>query len=314
MRAFNFRKITLCIMFSFLSGPVIAYGMHCSTDPLPTTLSATCLFKNNSLEVRQDVRGFLPEFPLWSDGATKQRFIALPEGQKIDTSDMEQWVFPKGTKLWKEFRRGAMRVETRLLVKVLDEAGPQAWHIGTYAWRSDQTDADLVTEGVTDALGTGHTIPKVKSCLQCHGGAKDIVLGFEALQLSHKEEDESKIDLDWLSKNNFLSHAPTQEFQLPGSPLDQAALGYLHANCGSCHNPRGLFPYLDLKHSLAAQTLTDQKAYKTLTKMRLIVLGAPEKSRLVRVMSQRPGMPKVASDIIDEEGVDLIRRWIQDLK
>ena len=40
---------------------------------------------------------------LWSDGAKKQRWIQLPPGEKIDVADLDNWQFPKGTKLWKQF-------------------------------------------------------------------------------------------------------------------------------------------------------------------------------------------------------------------
>ena len=54
---------------------------------------------------------------LWSDGAAKQRWIAIPPGTKIDTSNIDEWVFPNGTKAWKEFRLDGKRIETRLYEK-----------------------------------------------------------------------------------------------------------------------------------------------------------------------------------------------------
>ena len=42
---------------------------------------------------------------LWADYATKQRWILLPPGTKIDATDPNEWVFPVGTKVWKEFSR-----------------------------------------------------------------------------------------------------------------------------------------------------------------------------------------------------------------
>ena len=46
---------------------------------------------------------YAPKFQLWSDSATKKRWIYLPPGSQIDTSDMDFWKFPVGTKVWKEF-------------------------------------------------------------------------------------------------------------------------------------------------------------------------------------------------------------------
>src|SRR5262245_45194627 len=73
---------------------------------LPERLSATGLFAAQPAEsLAPGVRSFRPRFELWSDGASKRRWIWLPPGTQIDTSDMDAWQLPVGTKLWKEFTR-----------------------------------------------------------------------------------------------------------------------------------------------------------------------------------------------------------------
>ncbi|HUQ06594.1 MAG TPA: hypothetical protein VM261_29025, partial [Kofleriaceae bacterium] len=73
----------------------------------PTMLSETGLYANiGTKTVASDVHEFVPRWQLWSDAAVKRRWIYLPPGSKIDTSDMDFWKFPTGTKLWKEFSRG----------------------------------------------------------------------------------------------------------------------------------------------------------------------------------------------------------------
>src|SRR5205814_7486285 len=67
-------------------------------------------------------RAYAPAVPLWSDGAQKRRWIFLPAGTRIDSSDMDEWRFPVGTRLWKEFSFGGRHVETRLLWKVGEAA------------------------------------------------------------------------------------------------------------------------------------------------------------------------------------------------
>ena len=62
-------------------------------------------------------QAFSPQYPLWSDGASKRRWIYLPAGTTIDAADAYEWNFPVGTKLWKEFAFGGRRVETRFLWK-----------------------------------------------------------------------------------------------------------------------------------------------------------------------------------------------------
>ncbi len=45
-------------------------------------------------------------------------WVYLPPGATIDTSNMDEWTFPVGTKFWKEFVVAGVLTETRLLHKV----------------------------------------------------------------------------------------------------------------------------------------------------------------------------------------------------
>ena len=81
---------------------------------------------------------FRPSFELWSDGAVKMRWIALPDGAVIDTTNQDRWVFPVGTRAFKEFKFLGRRVETRLLEKVRDGHGGHAWSVSTFLWRDDE--------------------------------------------------------------------------------------------------------------------------------------------------------------------------------
>src|SRR6476646_5761466 len=78
----------------------------------------------------KDVIAYRPGATFWSDGAEKQRYLHLPSGAKIDTSNMDRWKFPAGTKAWKEFRLGGKLVETRLFWKRDDTV----WEHATYIW------------------------------------------------------------------------------------------------------------------------------------------------------------------------------------
>src|SRR5690606_33651735 len=112
-------------------------------------------------------------WPLWSDGADKRRFVYLPEGATIDNSDMDYWVYPVGTKLWKEFAFGDQLLETRLLWKQADGS----WTYVSYAWNDAGTEAVLADpSGVDDVLGTDHDIPSHNHCRQCHSSQPDFSL------------------------------------------------------------------------------------------------------------------------------------------
>ncbi|HLL25315.1 MAG TPA: hypothetical protein VK427_24435 [Kofleriaceae bacterium] len=207
--------------------PTLA-GTGLCTDAACTTFSA-------------DVFEYAPKFELWADTATKRRWIYLPPGAQIDTSDMDYWKFPVGTKLWKEFTRDGVRVETRYIVKLLandDEAG--AWHYVAYQWNTAQNATTLVDiGGAMNANGTSHDIPSRQNCRDCHDEVAGKVLGFGAISLDFNS---AKLDLEDLIAQGKLSAPPTTgtagaRFPIPGAATERAALGYLHANCGHCHNP-----------------------------------------------------------------------------
>ena len=81
----------------------------------PGSLRETRLYSDwDSKTVAADNLPFSPQYPLWSDGAVKSRWLHIPKGRFIDGSNPDVWKFPVGTRLWKEFRFGR-RVETRFM-------------------------------------------------------------------------------------------------------------------------------------------------------------------------------------------------------
>src|SRR5262245_57731986 len=100
--------------------------------PLPQHLRDTGLYARGSGEEPAGaVLAFSPQCPLWSDGAEKRRWIRLSPGSRIDARDPDRWVFPVGTRLWKEFSLGR-RLETRML-----ERTRSGWRFATYVWTQD---------------------------------------------------------------------------------------------------------------------------------------------------------------------------------
>ncbi len=185
----------------------------------PALLSQTGLYENIAIDLtRSDVMAFQPHFALWSDAAVKRRWLRLPADAQIDTSDMDAWVFPVGTKAWKEFRSNGFPVETRMLHKVAKDR----WVMLAYRWRADRSDADALPGGEADALGTKHDIPDQMLCARCHE-SQDVLLGVSALQLSH---DLPGQNLTSLTASGRPSKPPPGPFKIPGGTLAENALGY----------------------------------------------------------------------------------------
>lgn len=107
--------------------------------PAYIRLSETGLFSSAPDELERNVVRFAPSYELWSDGAEKRRWVALPNNTLIDTTDMNHWVLPIGTRLWKEFSLDGVRLETRLIERYGE--GPDDYFFGSFVWSADQSDA-----------------------------------------------------------------------------------------------------------------------------------------------------------------------------
>ena len=321
------------------AGPQLAGG---AADPLPTHLRDTGLYAAESAsDVIDGNVAFSPQYPLWSDGAAKRRWIHVPPGTAIEASRPDAWEFPPGTKLWKEFSH-ERRVETRLIERLADGS----WRYATYVWNEAGTDAVLApAEGATvaarGAAGGRYTIPSRDDCLACHEGGPVPVLGFSALQLSsdrdplapHAEPARREYaDLERLVSRGTLRNLPQSMIDRPPridapTPTARAALGYLHANCGHCHNAVGPLAGLDLALAQRASTNEDSapRAGSLVGReSRFRPHGAAAAQRVVPgdaaasviTMRMRSGnafarMPPLGVQVVDVEGVALVERWIQ---
>jgi mono/diheme cytochrome c family protein len=290
---------------------------------LPGRLSETGLYAPGSVEaLGSGVREYAPGFALWSDGATKRRWVSLPAGSRIDSSDMDDWSFPVGTRFYKEFSVAGRRIETRLLMRVGPGAGD--WAGAAYLWDADQREARLAPEGALNVNGSGHDVPSATDCVGCHAGRRSFVLGFSAVQLG---QPGVPLSLEALSREGLLTRLPARAPQLPGSDLDREALGYLHSNCGHCHNlrrpprgdgPRCYDPERSIDFWLSSEPSADlwQTAALRTAVPRFLTPGEPDESRLLTLMSRRGRrlhMPPLASGRVDDEGVQRLTAWIASL-
>ncbi len=308
--------------------------------------AALRLYADSECQVlAEGVMSFSPQYPLWSDAVSKERFVYLPPGQTIDVRDPDAWVFPVGTRFWKHFQtEDGRRLETRVLEKTADVKGEPGWAFETYVWNEAGDDVTRVTEGLRDVLGTQHDIPEEDDCAECHSGGDndweaslgqdellDLALGFGAIQLNHGGSDttlESLTSDGWLSGSVSVADAV-----IPGDATARAALGYLHANCGSCHGGGKPAKRLTMSVPVGTPRVEDTPTYqgnvdeatdlndraRGLEEMPTtrIVPGDPDNSALVWRMKQRTGddapMPPLATDVVDEQGVEAVVAWIESL-
>ena len=318
---------------------LIAAPAHAQASELPHTLRETGFF---------DAAGRTPfsvQYPLWSDGADKQRVIALPPGSAVDASNPDVWSFPTGTRLWKTFSHAGRPVETRYIERAADGS----WRYATYLWSADGRDAALAPARRTvlvaaDLRGGRYVVPGQGDCVACHAGAPVPVLGFSALQLSGARDPNAahgrpktadEPDLQTWVDRGLVRGLPRSLLDAPpriaaASPTERAALGYLHANCSYCHHDSaGRVPVkLDLRQRVAEPQASAAAVLRSMLEAparfhsgdgadadaRAVVPGDAAASlitRRVRTRDPRVQMPPLGTEHVDTEGLALLTRWIQ---
>lgn len=245
-------------------------------DRVPTLLSDTGAF--SSLTNRIPARGLIPydlNAPMWSDGAVKSYFMAVPNTARVITPDEQLrlrptsfWKFPEGTVFIKNFdlvvdeihsNAPRRRLETQFLVR--DSSG--AVYGMTYKWRPDRSDADLITAGlsenivITNATGIRTQTwyyASPSDCLTCHTPGAGYVLGVNTRQLNgsftYPATGVTDNQIRTLNRLGLFSPAINEAKitnlpKLSGlsdskAPLAERARSYLDANCAQCHRPGGV--------------------------------------------------------------------------
>lgn len=250
---------------------------------------------------------FTPAHALWSDGADKRRWFSLPPGAVIDTSEVDDWIFPRGSVFYKEFSSAGARLEIRVLRKVGD--ADDAWAAMAYVW--DGARAVAAPDG---AMVGAHVVPSAAQCAGCHGGRRSHVLGFSAVQLQGTQLDQYQ----------HLFSRPVPRVTVPGNDSERGALGYLHANCSHCHNSErparsGARCYdpqnaLDFFVRASDRTAGETATYRSALDP-WIEPGEPDESALLRRFRRQdePAMPPLGVTVMDPSGEHILSEWIRQL-
>lgn len=330
-------------------GIAVAMAACSCGNPSGPCVGPPGLYVDDECEVLSlDLIAYEPAFPLWADGADKERYVRLPPGTTIDASLPDDWVFPVGTTFYKTFSLDGVRLETRVLRKISEGSGVGAWEMRAYAWDAEQRNVRDVTRDVncpdcaalrTDVLGTEHDIPSGSMCRQCHSGARDVVNGFSAVQLASGSRG---VTLEQLQSAGqiVIDNAVARAVAAPGDGVERAALGYLHGNCAHCHRRadvelcgsedccRTPACISGLYLGLHADDLRpeDTDVYETALGRSAIFDGTlatcrisgghPDASVLALRMASRgspAAMPRIATEHVDEAGLELVREWIRQL-
>ena len=306
-------------------------------NTIPDLLSDTgCMNPANVTQPASGLIPYRPGAPFWSDGADKERWLALPNGTTITIgNDDKNFIFPNGAVLVKNFRRNNQLIETRLLMRHPDGI----WAGYTYRWNEAQSDATRIVGGATLPAGGANWIyPSEAQCLQCHTEAASRALGLEIAQLNNSltypQTGRTANQLATIDAINLLSPPlpgtpdtlPTLPDPFGSAPLTDRARAYLHTNCAGCHQPgTPLQSTMDLRYDTPLSNTNACNAEPTtgsslgIANARLIAIGAnggeADRSLIPARMNRRDAnaMPPIGSLQVDTSGVNLIRDWIDSL-
>ncbi|MET0389945.1 MAG: hypothetical protein ABW321_28490 [Polyangiales bacterium] len=306
---------------------------------LPKNLSCTGLYADSdasSQTISDGVLEFAPQYLLWSDGLNKSRWLFLPKDSQIDATNSGQWVFPVGTRVWKEFRSPDedKPVETRIYYK----KGESDWVQNSYQWNDGLTEALRVDSAKDVELGSQtHWIPGPSDCNDCHKGRRDRVLGFE--QVSLGLEKASGVTLEQLVAEERLKGFEGPTSYKIGEGKDDGteahALGWIHMNCGvTCHNDNtnATGKSIDMRLRLEPTLLDGRPAaeFPTITTTvgqdtqalqwsgrKRITAGSAADSWLYSLITQRGDeknqMPPIGTRLVDEQDSAVVKKWIESL-
>ena len=290
------------------------------TGGLPQLLSQTgCTEPGDVTRPAAGLVPFAPVAPFWSDGATKERWLSIPDGTRITQDADGNFEFPPGTVFVKSFSLGGKRLETRLFFRYADGG----WAGFTYAFNEPGTDATLVTESRDiDVNGQRWTLLSPAQCLACHTSAAGFSLGLEAAQLDsslHYPNGRTANQLATLLHVGMVAPGPAVP-ALPdpqgSAPLEQRARAILHINCSQCHRPGGPALNGDFRFGTppsqgycgTAPVVSEMGVPGAL----LVAPGHPEKSLVLLRMKalDQYRMPPLASHVVDQASVDVLTSWI----
>jgi hypothetical protein len=308
----------------------------------PASLSATGAFSDvRNLTPATGVIPFTVNSPLWSDGAVKSRWIAVPNDGPPYTADEQirfaprgEWAFPKGTVFIKHFELTTneltgerKRLETRLLVR--DTSG--AVYGITYKWRSDNSDADLLPGGLDEQIAITTTSGQQRvqtwsypsrgsdGCLFCHNQPAKYVLGVKTHQLNgdftYPSTGRTDNQLRTWAHLGMLNPTPNEasiatylksvSITNPVATIQHRMRSWIDSNCSQCHRPGGFCPQYDARFYTP---LNKQNLINTYVKFR--DLAGSQLYQRDNSLEPTLKMPPLAKNVVHQAAMAVLRQWI----
>lgn len=286
--------------------------------------------------------------PLFSDYLLKSRTVYVPPGKQATYSPDDIFAFPVGSALTKTFayaddlRKPTEQrhlIETRVLL--MTEKG---WLSLPYLWNAEGTEAKLAVAGTIkplsflkedgSSLSMNYLVPNANQCIKCHEDLERTeIIGPKARNLNHDVvyPDGSENQLARWTRLGILAGAPDPAsaprlaaWDDPNETLERRARSWLEINCAHCHSERGaartsgliLWAHEEDPASLGICKSPVAAGAGSGSFLFDISPGKADQSILIfRMLSTDPAimMPELGRAVVHEEGVQLVKDWINQL-
>ncbi|MFO0750442.1 MAG: PQQ-dependent sugar dehydrogenase [Myxococcota bacterium] len=288
--------------------------------------------------------------PLWSDGAEKRRYLALPGDETIGFTATGAWRFPVGTIFMKEFLladapapRRATRRSWRRASSV--KRSETQWDGFSYMWDRAGKDGFLLdgaevagyalAPGAVDAGGASvhrHTFPDRAQCVLCHNEVAGRALGLQTGRMNTDHDYDGFVEnqlaaMDYIGLfGDPLPAAPDALPRFPdprdeSAPLEARARAWLYANCAHRHTPGAVGRRWPSTSATRRRSATPTPAGSSRSSSsrrsptrRSSTRATPTTARCSSGCRVAIGTRcSIATLIVDLPGVDVVRRWIDSL-
>lgn len=296
---------------------------------------------------------YQPASSLFSDYAHKKRFVWLPKNTKASFNGAENVLeFPVGAVLIKTFYYDNVQpanttkiIETRLLIRKAD-----GWKLYDYIWNEQQTEAYLDTDGNGvfvpviwiengSTKSTTYKIPSQTECVTCHkininqtaNGEKETPIGPKPQNLNtlYNYGTTTKNQLEKWKQMGYINNTlpalssiySTVDWRDTSKPLALRARSYIDMNCAHCHRVGGHCDYVPQRFDFSNTNnytlgVCLTPLFQVPDHPYVVNAGNADQSELVYRIDTNEGsemMPIIGRTLIHDEGVQLIKDWINSL-
>lgn len=262
--------------------------------------------------------------------------------------------FPVGTVISKTFYYDHVQpndvtklIETRLLIRKVD-----GWKLYDYIWNAEQTEAYLDTNqngyfvpitwtddhGVTRSIT--YKIPSQTECVTCHkinplqveGGERNTPIGPKPQNLNtmYNYGNATRNQLQYWKNIGYINNTlpplvsihSAVDWEDTTQPLELRARSYIDINCAHCHRTGGHCAYVPQRFDFANNDLYTfgvcLPPLFTIPNQPYVINGRdPDHSEIIYRMNTNAAaemMPMIGRSIVHDEGVQLMRDYINSLQ